>query len=73
MLFVSIIPPEARWLKSSCVSWRGDRFEADSAGLEPGKINPVVVDVLKEEGIDIMDKKTKAVFVYINRDQSTVM
>ena len=31
----------------------GDRFEVESAGLEPGKLNPVVVDVTKEAGIDI--------------------
>lgn len=40
----------------------GDRFEAESAGLEPGKLNPIVVDVLKEEGINISGKQTKAVF-----------
>lgn len=41
----------------------GERFEAQSAGIEPGKLNPVVVDVLKkEEGIDISGKKTRAVF-----------
>lgn len=39
----------------------GDRFEVESAGIEPGKLNPVVVDVLKEEGIDISGKKTQAV------------
>ncbi len=32
----------------------GDRFDVESAGLEPGKINPVVVDVMKEAGIDLM-------------------
>lgn len=40
----------------------GDRFEVESAGFEPGKLNPIVVEVLKEEGIDITGKKTKAVF-----------
>ncbi|MCB9757012.1 MAG: arsenate reductase ArsC [Candidatus Omnitrophica bacterium] len=39
----------------------GDRFEVESAGIEPGKLNPVVVEVLKEEGIDISGKKTQAV------------
>jgi len=39
----------------------GDRFEVESAGIEPGKLNPVVVDVLKEIGIDITGKKTQAV------------
>lgn len=27
----------------------GDRFEVESAGLEPGKLNPVVVEVMKDE------------------------
>ncbi len=39
----------------------GDRFEVESAGIEPGKLNPVVVEVLKEIGIDITGKKTQAV------------
>ncbi len=40
----------------------GDRFDVESAGIEPGKLNPVVVEVLKEIGIDISGKKTQAVF-----------
>ncbi len=40
----------------------GDRFEVESAGIEPRKLNPVVVEVLKEIGIDISNKKTRAVF-----------
>ncbi|MBF0122499.1 MAG: arsenate reductase ArsC [Candidatus Omnitrophica bacterium] len=40
----------------------GDRFEVESAGIEPGKLNPVVIEVLKEIGIDISGKKTQAVF-----------
>jgi len=40
----------------------GDRFEVESAGIDPGKLNPVVVAVLKEIGIDISGKKTQAVF-----------
>ncbi len=39
-----------------------ERFEVESAGLEPGKLNPVVVEALKEDGIDITGKKTKKVF-----------
>ncbi|HVO40842.1 MAG TPA: arsenate reductase ArsC [Spirochaetia bacterium] len=37
-------------------------FEVDSAGLEPGKLNPFVVRALREEGIDIAEKKTQSVF-----------
>jgi arsenate reductase (thioredoxin) len=40
----------------------GDRFIAESAGLEPGALNPFVVDAMKEIGIDISKNKTKSVF-----------
>jgi arsenate reductase len=40
----------------------GDFFEAESAGLEPGKLNPLAVEVLREIGIDISRNKTQAVF-----------
>jgi arsenate reductase len=39
----------------------GEDFEAHSAGLEPGKLNPIVVEAMKEVGIDISGNKTKAV------------
>ncbi|MBF0122191.1 MAG: arsenate reductase ArsC [Candidatus Omnitrophica bacterium] len=38
----------------------GERFDIESAGIEPGQLNPVVVEVLKESGIDISGKKTQA-------------
>ena len=40
----------------------GDRFAAESAGLEPGTMNPLVVDVMREVGIDLAEKETRAVF-----------
>ena len=43
----------------------GDRFEVESAGIEPGKLNPYVVEVMKEVGIDISGNKTKDVFGFI--------
>jgi arsenate reductase len=39
-----------------------NKFEAESAGLEPGVLNSYVIEALKEEGIDITNKKTKSVF-----------
>ena len=39
----------------------GAEFEAHSAGLEPGTLNPIVVEAMKEIGIDISANKTKAV------------
>lgn len=39
-----------------------DRFEVESAGLEPGKLNPLAIEAMKEVGIDISQNKTKSVF-----------
>ncbi|MGD2086505.1 MAG: arsenate reductase ArsC [Candidatus Aminicenantes bacterium] len=39
-------------------------IEAESAGFEPGKLNPVVVEVMKEIGIDISNNKTNSVFEF---------
>jgi arsenate reductase (thioredoxin) len=46
------------WLNHICP----DEFEARSAGLEPGTINPLAVKVMREVGMDISGKKTQAVF-----------
>ena len=40
----------------------GGRFEAESAGLEPGEINPLVREVMLEEGVDLSGKTTQSVF-----------
>ena len=40
----------------------GGEFEAQSAGLEPGTLNPLVVEVMREAGYDISKNKTQAVF-----------
>lgn len=42
------------------------RFEAESAGLEPGKLNPYVVRAMAEKGIDISKNPTKSVFDLFN-------
>jgi arsenate reductase (thioredoxin) len=39
-----------------------NRFEVESAGLEPGKLNPFVVRAMVEVGIDISRNPTKSVF-----------
>ena len=39
-----------------------DYFEAQSAGLEPGTINPLAVEVMDEVGIDISKSETQSVF-----------
>lgn len=40
----------------------GEFFEAQSAGLEPGTLNPLAVAVLAETGLDISGKETRSVF-----------
>jgi len=40
----------------------GSRFEVESAGLEPGSLNPFAVRALAEVGIDISHNATKSVF-----------
>lgn len=39
----------------------GHEFAAESAGIEPGKLNPLAVEVLREKGIDISAKQTRSV------------
>jgi len=55
----------AAWLNEIC----GDYFEAESAGLEPGELNPLAVQVMNEVGIDISKKETQAVFDVFKRGQ----
>jgi len=41
----------------------GVEFQVTSAGLEPGsQVNPLVVEVMKEEGIDLSHKKPQNAF-----------
>jgi arsenate reductase len=40
----------------------GDEFQVESAGFEPTEINPLVIEVMKEEGVDLSDKKTQSAF-----------
>jgi arsenate reductase (thioredoxin) len=40
----------------------GDLFTAESAGIEPGIMNPNVVVVMQETGIDLSGKTTQGVF-----------
>jgi arsenate reductase (thioredoxin) len=44
------------WLRA----FGGDFFEVESAGLEPGKLNPLAVEAMQEVGIDISSKRTQS-------------
>jgi len=54
------------FLKDICA----DQFEALSAGLEPGKLNPIVVEAMQEIGIDISRNQTKSVSDMLESGQS---
>jgi arsenate reductase len=46
------------WVDNLC----SGELEAESAGLEPGVLNPLAVQVMREVGIDIGSNATKSVF-----------
>jgi arsenate reductase (thioredoxin) len=46
------------FLKEIC----GHYFEPHSAGLEPGSLNPLAVEAMREIGIDISQNQTQSVF-----------
>src|SRR5580658_8585049 len=48
----------------------GDLFEAESAGLEPGTLNPNVVTVMQEAGIDLTGKPTQRVFALFQQQKT---
>lgn len=45
-----------------CNAYGRGMFQAESAGLEPGTLNPFVVRAMAEAGIDISHNATKSVF-----------
>ena len=47
----------------------GHKFEAQSAGLEPGELNPLAVEVMREVGIDISRNKAKSAFDLYQRGE----
>jgi arsenate reductase len=53
------------WCNHLC----GDFLQAESAGLEPGQVNPLVVRGMKEVGIDISHKGTQDVFSLVKSDR----
>lgn len=62
VLFVCI-HNSARSLKQ----FGGDRFEVQSAGIEPGALNPLVVQAMREVGIDISGNRTKEAADFVRK------
>ena len=48
-------------LKQSC----GDLFRVESAGTQPGQLNPFAIKAMAELGIGISQNKTKAIFPFM--------
>jgi len=46
----------------------GDRYEAYSAGIQPTEVNPYVIRVMAEIGIDISDHRSKSVNEFLNKE-----
>ncbi len=40
----------------------GERFTVQSAGFEPQSLNPLAIEVMSEDGLDISGQKTQSVF-----------
>ena len=48
----------------------GGKFNAESAGIEKGKLNPFVIRAMRDAGIDISKNETKDVFDLFRRGKS---
>ncbi len=44
-----------------------NRFKVESAGFEPGQLNPVVVEAMKEKDIDISGNTAKSLQVFLDK------
>lgn len=53
-----------------CKKYGEGKFVAESAGLEPGKLNPYVIRAMAEVGIDISKNATKSVFDFHNEGRT---
>ena len=45
----------------------GDRYEAHSAGLNPGEIEPLTIQVMAEQGHDLSGQRAKGINEYLGK------
>ena len=63
VLFVCIHNSARSQMAEAFLNKHGEgKYKAESAGLEPGKLNPNVVKVMQEAGINFSKKNTQSVF-----------
>jgi arsenate reductase len=48
----------------------GEWFDVESAGIEPGTLNPIVVEAMREVGIDIAANRTKDAFEFLRQGRT---
>lgn len=53
-----------------CNHYGGEDYTAESAGIKAGGLNPYVVEVMKEIGIDISQNKSDNVFDFFKQGRS---
>lgn len=71
VLFICVHNSARSQMAEAFLNKLGDgRFQACSAGLEPGVLNPVAVEVMKEIDIDISGNKTKSVQQFLSSGES---
>ncbi len=46
----------------------GDRFEVESAGVEPSHVRPEAIEAMSEIGIDISEHRSKSVDEFVDED-----
>jgi arsenate reductase (thioredoxin) len=51
----------------------GDRYQAFSAGVRPGRLHPLAIDVMAEIGIDISHQRSKSIEEVIENFYDTVV
>ena len=51
----------------------GTRYEVFSAGTKPVGMNPVAIEVMREEGIDISKQRSKSVAEFAGQEFATVI
>ncbi len=70
VLFVCIHNSARSQMAETYLNYFGQSyFTAESAGLEPGTLNPLVVEAMKQDGFDISNNKTKSVFQFFKEDR----
>ena len=67
ILFVCIHNSGRSQMAEAFLNKYTDKAVAESAGFEPGKLNPIVVKVMAEEGIDISQNSCDSVFGFFKQ------